>query len=279
MADPRWMLWAVLLTSVAAQGPPPRSDAPAPAASPSRQKAQAPPRSEQESSSKDSITDLSPPPEDIERHPEDYPDWDSAPPTDVQEMSPYNPHRAAKDIEVGDYYFSRGNLKGAALRFRDALMYKPKDPEATFKLARTLEKMGEKPEAASLFRQYGRLAPGGPFAEAAAKGFERLRAFALADDPDSLMAEAEELLARKSFAEAAAKFRAVLALDPQKAEARFRLAQSLEGSGQLYDALQSYYDYLHEAAGGRHAEEAVRAMEDLKRRGVTLNPPSARTPR
>ena len=41
---------------------------------------------------------------------------------DVSEFHPWNPHKAAKDIEVGDYYFKeRKNYRAAADRYREAL--------------------------------------------------------------------------------------------------------------------------------------------------------------
>lgn len=275
----RLALLMVLTTAVAsAQNPPPRSDSPAPSPK-SKQKQQAPPRSEQESSSKDSVTDLSPPPGESDSSPDAYEDMAASGTNEVQEMKPYNPHRAAKDIEVGDYYFGRGNYRAAVLRYRDALDYKPKDPESTFKLARTLEKLDELKEAASLYKQYGKIAPGGPFADAAAKGLDRLRDHAPKDDPDSLMAEAEKLMSAREFGDASERLRAVLAKEPENSTAKFRLAQSLEALGQVYDAMQYYYEYLHDAAGGPHAEAASRAMERLKKQGVTLTSPSAQTPR
>src|SRR5262249_7119294 len=42
----------------------------------------------------------------------------------------WDPHRAAKDIEVGDYYFSEKNYRGAELRYRDALEWKAGDAVA-----------------------------------------------------------------------------------------------------------------------------------------------------
>ena len=68
-------------------------------------------------------------------------------------------------------------------------------------------------------------------------------------------------------------------LQNRDTDIKFRLAQSLEALGKVYDAMQYYYEYLHDAAGGPHAEAAIRAMERLKKQGVTLTSPSAQTPR
>src|SRR5438552_16070095 len=101
------------------------------------QKKTAPPRSDQqnqsqqgESSSKDNKIDLSPPKGDDIEHADSEDDS-----SDVMETKPWNPHKAAKDIEVGDFYAKRKNYKAAISRYREALEYKPKDADATFKLA------------------------------------------------------------------------------------------------------------------------------------------------
>src|ERR1700760_1375022 len=76
---------------------PPRSD-----------KVRADELSEGESSSKDTKIDLSPPADDEKAHPQSsevVKDATSSPGSpDVGEFHPWNPHKAAKDIEVGDFY-------------------------------------------------------------------------------------------------------------------------------------------------------------------------------
>ena len=54
---------------------------------------------------------------------------------------PYNPHKAAKDVEVGNYYLRQKNYRAALERFNDALLNKPDDADATFGLAVTEEKL------------------------------------------------------------------------------------------------------------------------------------------
>src|SRR5437763_16864620 len=58
-----------------------------------------------ESSSKDSKIDLAPPKSDDIKHPDSDDDSNS----EVMEAKLWNPHKAAKDIEVGDYYAKRKN--------------------------------------------------------------------------------------------------------------------------------------------------------------------------
>src|SRR3954467_6656225 len=94
------------------------------------------------SSSRDSITDLSPPKDDL-NHPGSDDEIEEA--TGIHEMKPWDPHKAMKDVEVGRYYATQKNYKAAISRFREALEYKPRDAEATFFLADSLEKSGALP--------------------------------------------------------------------------------------------------------------------------------------
>jgi tetratricopeptide (TPR) repeat protein len=123
-----------------------------------------------ESSSKDSKIDLSAPKGDDIKHAGDEEDT-----SDVMETKPWNPHKAAKDIEVGDYYAKRKNYRAAISRYREALEYKPKDATATFRLAQALETVGEKEEALQRYQEYLKILPGGECAAEAKAGVERLK--------------------------------------------------------------------------------------------------------
>src|SRR4051794_32969386 len=73
-------------------------------------KAQPSVHSDGESSSRDTIIDLSPPPNDAAKHPNsttDEPDSDAD--TQVMEVKKWDPHKAEKDVEVGDYYAKQKN--------------------------------------------------------------------------------------------------------------------------------------------------------------------------
>ena len=132
-----------------------------------------------QSSSKDTVIDLNPPADDAKAHPQD-PDALNDPGrpsgnSDVGEFHPWNPHKAAKDIEVGDFYFKRKNYRAAADRYREALFYKNNDAVATFRLAQCLEKMDQPDEARKEYESYLKILPRGPQAEAARKATERLK--------------------------------------------------------------------------------------------------------
>jgi tetratricopeptide (TPR) repeat protein len=193
--------WLVVLlftvgTALSAQdsSAPSKAQAPDLSSKPSRPVAQnpnlAPPRSDTvnvrdlggdsgDSSSKNTQIDLSPPADDAKAHPkssEVLEDVEGEPGSgDVNEMHPWDPHKAAKDVEVGDYYFKRKNYVGAESRYREALYYKDNDAIATYRLAICLEKMGRSDEAIAEFESYLRILPHGPQAEDARKAIDRLK--------------------------------------------------------------------------------------------------------
>lgn len=142
----------------------------------------APPRSDSgsmESSSKDTKIDLSPPPGDAREHP------NSGVADEVLELHPYDPHRAEKNIEVGDYYYKDKNLRAAESRYREALQYKPNDAIATYKLAVTLEKEENFEEAKTYYTAYLNILPDGPMVEKVKEALARL------DNPQAALANPE----------------------------------------------------------------------------------------
>jgi len=159
---------AVLSLTSVAQSPP--ANSPPPRSQDSTQNP-APSNTSGESSSKATIIDISPPVGDVQEHPESEAAHES-----VNELKPWDPHRAAKDIEVGEYYFKRKNYRGAESRFRDALLYKPNDALATFRMAQVFERTGRAPEARQYYADYLKILPHGPFAEEARKALEKLSA-------------------------------------------------------------------------------------------------------
>ncbi len=135
-------------------------------------------RAAEESSSKDTRIDLSPPSDDQKNHPQSgaaVVDAEDAA-SDVQEMHPWDPHKAAKDVEVGDFYFKRKNYHAALERYKEALVYKPNDALANFRLAECLEKTGNPSEAVTHYQEYLKILPHGPLSADAQKALERLKA-------------------------------------------------------------------------------------------------------
>jgi tetratricopeptide (TPR) repeat protein len=97
---------------------------------------------------------------------------------EANEVHPWNPHKAAKDIEVGDFYFKRKNYRAAEDRYREALYYKDNDAIATYHLAECLEKLDRPEEAQAQYESYLNILPHGPEAENAKKAIERLKSTA-----------------------------------------------------------------------------------------------------
>jgi tetratricopeptide (TPR) repeat protein len=127
---------------------------------------------DEESSSRDTMIDTSPPKDDAKNHPfsqDAVSDLEAPPPSasnsDVQEFHPWNPYKANKDIQVGDFYFKRKNYKGALGRYQDALYYKQNDAVATFRMGECEKKLGNKAEAKKYFEEYLKILPEGPLAK------------------------------------------------------------------------------------------------------------------
>lgn len=137
-------------------------------------------RAAEQSSSRDTRIDISPPKDDDKSHPASKaavadPEADGKPDTSgVQEFHPWNPLKARKDIDVGDFYFKRRNYKAALERYKDALYYKDGDALASFRLAQCQEKLGDKAEAQKYYEQYLKILPEGPFAKDARASLDRM---------------------------------------------------------------------------------------------------------
>jgi len=149
---------------------------------------QAPPRSdrsraEDESSSRDTRIDISPPKDDAKNHPysgaalSDAVDeangaGDSG---DVQEFHPWDPHKAAKNVEVGDFYFKRKNYHAALDRYKEALLYKNNDAIANYRMAQCLEKLNQPDEARLHYEEYLKILPHGEFSVESQKQLDKLK--------------------------------------------------------------------------------------------------------
>ena len=137
-------------------------------------------REAEESSSRDTRIDISPPKDDEKAHPyskaavADLEEEEKTDGSDVQEFHPWNPMKALKDVEVGDFYFKRKNYKAALERYKEALFYKDNDAIASLRLAECQEKLGDKAEAKKYYEQYLKILPEGEFAKEAHAGLERL---------------------------------------------------------------------------------------------------------
>lgn len=168
----------------------PKSASKAPAENPNL----APPRSDTvnikdlgdepgQSSSKEDPVDLSPPADDARTHPHSSEMLEDEGSGDRGELRPWDPHKAAKDVEVGDFYFKKKNYIAAESRYREALYYKDNDAIATYRLAVCLEKMDRDDEARAEYESYLKILPYGPEAADANKAIERLKTRAASAKP------------------------------------------------------------------------------------------------
>lgn len=139
------------------------------------------------STSKDEKVDITPPENDAKAHPNAG--LDDA---DVGEFHPFDPHRAAKDVEVGDFYFKQHNYRAAVSRYREALLYKPNDAIATYRLADASEKVGDLQEAVKNYRDYLKILPYGPKANDAQKALARLKGKASAPPKTATIAKPKQ---------------------------------------------------------------------------------------
>jgi len=143
-------------------------------------KSVAPDSDAEPSSSRDTRIDLTPPKDDAKDHPEsksavaDLEPSDKPDTSGVQEFHPWNPMKAIKDLEVGDFYFKRKNYKAALERYKEALYYKDGDAVANFRVAECEEKIGDKTEAKKYYEQYLKILPDGPRAKEARGSLDRL---------------------------------------------------------------------------------------------------------
>jgi len=180
----RWffnmVLGLCLVGATCAQQAPPPDSAPGAGHEPTKsdqEKARARDAEAGESSSRDTRIDLAPPKDDAKNHPNSAlsaAGSDAA--GDVQELHRFNPYRAAKDDEVGDFYFKQKNYKGALARYQDALIYKENDAVANFRMAECYEKLNQPEEAIPHYQEYLRILPQGPLSRNARKALNRLGA-------------------------------------------------------------------------------------------------------
>ena len=191
--------------------------------------------------------------------------------TDVEEMRPFDPHKAAKDVEVGQYYLKRKNYRAALDRFNEALLYKPNDAEATFYLATTQDKLELYNLAYRNYRAYMTLLPEGPFSRQAQEAINRISPHVQNAQPSEqdaaqakkMIEEGEAYLTRNDFEAAHRDFVRALQTLPDDPVANFRLAESLQGLQRLDEARIFYKKYLTLQPNGKMAAEARRQISEI----------------
>jgi tetratricopeptide (TPR) repeat protein len=213
-----------------------------------------------ESSSRDSQADFSPAPR-----------VNEPPPTtnkDEGTFLPYDPHKAEKDVEVGNYYLRHKNYRAALERFNDALTYKSNDAEATFGLAVTQEKLDLLNQAYQSYRAYLKIMDSGPHAKECHDAINRIGPHLDIRKDPKRQAEhdidvGETYLSLNKFEAARERFQEALLADPENSLACFRMAQSLKGLQQLDPARLFYQKYIDLEPRGRFVADAKKAIAEI----------------
>jgi tetratricopeptide (TPR) repeat protein len=129
-------------------------------------------------------------------------------------------HNNGRAITVlGSLLAKDGKLEEAMNLYRQALRYKPHDPEAHFFMGHALEQQGKLDEAVAEYSQ--------------ALWFKPLQ-----EKTHLFLGVA--LAKQQKYAEAAAHYQAVLAINPESAAAQNNLARLLQTQGRLDEAIERY---------------------------------------
>ena len=218
-----------------------------------------------ESSSSDSQINLNARPAKEEPAPEEE---------DPAVLKPWDPHKAAKDVEVGQWYLKLKNYRAALERFNHALTYKPDDAEAIYGLAVTQEKLDLLSLADQNYRKYLEILPHGPKAKESEEGLKRIAPHVALRKPGDANADVskvaahdidvgETYLAGNNFDAARERFEEALRLTPDNPLVWFRLAQALQGMQRLDPARLYYRKYLEAEPKGKFAGNAKKAIGEI----------------
>jgi outer membrane protein assembly factor BamD (BamD/ComL family) len=71
----------------------------------------------------------------------------------------FNPLQAAKEVQIGNFYFKKGSYRAAAQRFREATQWNAGLADAWLRLAETQEKLKDPKAAREAYAKYLELAP------------------------------------------------------------------------------------------------------------------------
>ena len=86
----------------------------------------------------------------------------------------FDPFRAEKNLEIGEFYLKKGNYDAAIERFKESIRYKPKFARPHRLLAEAYEKKGDAAEAVKYYRMYLEILPAAQDAGKVRKRIEKL---------------------------------------------------------------------------------------------------------
>jgi len=71
----------------------------------------------------------------------------------------FNPLQAKNELRIGNYYYKKGSMRAAALRFEEATKWDPTSAESFLRLGEARERMGDQKAAKTAYTKYLELAP------------------------------------------------------------------------------------------------------------------------
>lgn len=120
----------------------------------------------------------SPPPKDSGSLPPQEGQIPLPPPEDKQKSTSdeyaFNPVKSKKAVEVGEFYFKKGDFRAAAGRFQEATKWNDGNADAWLKLGEAEEKMNDTKSARAAWTKYLQLAPQAKNAAEVKKKLEKL---------------------------------------------------------------------------------------------------------
>jgi tetratricopeptide (TPR) repeat protein len=103
------------------------------------------------------------------------PPSDDKPKVDAEQFA-FNPVKSKKAVEIGEFYFKKGDFRAAAGRFTEATKWNNGNAQAWLRLGDAEERMNDLTSARSAWEKYLELDPKGKSAPEVRKKIERLKA-------------------------------------------------------------------------------------------------------
>jgi Flp pilus assembly protein TadD len=93
----------------------------------------------------------------------------------IPEQYSFNPVKSKRDVSVGEFYFKKGDYKGAAQRFTSATKWNDGNAEAWLRLGETKEKQQDADGAREAYERFLQLAPNAKNTGEVKKRLEKLK--------------------------------------------------------------------------------------------------------
>jgi outer membrane protein assembly factor BamD (BamD/ComL family) len=93
----------------------------------------------------------------------------------VPQQYAFNPLKSKQEVDVGEFYFKKGDYKAAAGRFTEATKWNDGNADAWLRLGSAEEKMNDAKAARAAWEKYLKLASTGKNADEVRKKLEKLK--------------------------------------------------------------------------------------------------------